>query len=35
MIEEKNSEAMEARETIELVEKEPMKITKVGTSLEP
>lgn len=35
MIEEKSSEAVKALETIELVEGEPTKIMKVGTSLEP
>ena len=34
-IEEKNLEAVEALETIELVEGELMKVTKVGTSLDP
>lgn len=34
MLEEKNSEAIEALETIKLVEKEPTKITKVGLSLD-
>ena len=35
MIEEKNSEAVEALETIELVEGESSKVTKVRTSLDP
>ena len=35
MIEEKNSEVVEALETIELVEGESTKVTKVGTSLDP
>ena len=35
MIEEKSSEVVEALETIELVEGEPMKETNVGTSLGP
>ena len=35
MIEEKNSEAIEALDTIKLVEGEPTKVTKVGTSLDP
>ena len=35
MIEEKNSEAVEALEIVELVEREPMKIMKVGMSLDP
>lgn len=35
MIEEKAPEVIEALETIELVEGEPTKITKVGTNLDP
>ena len=35
MIEEKNSEVVEALETIKLVEGEPTKVTKVGMSLDP
>ena len=35
MIKEKNSEAVEALETTELIESELMKVTKVGTSLDP
>ena len=35
MIEEKNSEPVEAVETIGLVEGEAKKVTKVGTSLSP
>ena len=35
MIEEKNLEAVEALETIKLVERELMKITKVRMSLDP
>ena len=35
MIEEKSSEVVEALETTELVEGEPMKETNVGTSLGP
>lgn len=35
MIEEKNSKAVEALETIELIEGEPTKVTKVGISLDP
>ena len=35
MIEEKNLEVVEALKTIELVEGEPTKVTKVGMSLDP
>ena len=35
MIDEKNSEVVEALETIKLVEREPTKVTKVGMSLDP
>ena len=35
MIEEKSSKAIEALETIELVEGEPTKMTNVGTNLDP
>ena len=35
MIKEKTPEVMEALETIELVEGEPTKTTKVGTNLDP
>ena len=35
MIEEKSSEVVEALESIQLVDGEPTKITKVGTSLDP
>ena len=35
MIKEKTSEVMEALETIELVEREPTKTTKVRTNLDP
>ena len=35
MIEKKNSEAVKALETIELVEGVPTKVTKVGMSLDP
>ena len=35
MIEEKNLEAVEALETVKLVERELMKITKVRMSLDP
>ena len=35
MIKEENLEAIQALETIELVEGEPTKVTKVGTSLDP
>ena len=35
MIEEKEKEKVEALETLELVEGEPMKTTRVGTTMSP
>ena len=34
MIEEKSLEIVEALETVELMEGEPMKVTNIGTSLD-